>query len=290
MVSLVNMIGAGNLGKTIGRLLVRQQLVDLGAVCNQSEASAIQALQFIGQGQYCPNILELPPADITFITTPDDTISTVCKELSQNSLLKKGSIILHCSGALTSDVLMAIKEKGCYVASVHPMRSFARPELSVDEYSGTYCAIEGDNEALPTIHALFNAIGSVTFEIDKTKKSLYHAAGVFASNYCVTLAQQALLCLQEVGVEHDMAIHLITTIMQSTVTNLVTTLSPKKSLTGPIQRADVSTILQHMAALSNIEQQELYSMLGKATLHLTDHSTVKKDQITTALVSQLTDT
>ena len=56
------------------------------------------------------------------------------------------------------------------------MRSFAKPELSVEQYKGTYCAIEGDSKALAVINSIFNAIGSITYEIDKTKKDSYHAA------------------------------------------------------------------------------------------------------------------
>lgn len=279
----INIIGAGQLGKTIGHLLFKHQVVKIGAICNRSEASAISAIKFIGQGNYCPTIGELLPADITFITTPDDLIAVTCEELSKNQFIKKGSIVLHCSGSLTSDALISIKEKGCFVASVHPMRSFAKPELSVEQYSGTYCAVEGDTEALSTIRGLFNSIGSITYEIDKGKKSSYHAAGVFASNYLVTLAQQALLCMKEAGVGNEMAMHVITNIMQGTVSNLEKTLSPEQSLTGPIKRGDILTITKHIECLTDMEQKHLYSALGKATLHVTDHNLVKKDKITKAL-------
>lgn len=283
MTLLVNIIGAGHLGKTIGHLLVRYQLVRVGSICNRSETSSINAIKFIGQGKYCPTIAELPPADITFITTPDDLIPIIGDELSKNQFIKKGSIVLHCSGSLTSDALISIKEQGCYVASIHPMRSFANPELSVVQYKGTYCAIEGDKEALPNIYFLFNSIGSITYEIDKLKKSSYHAAGVFASNYLVTLAQQALACMRAAGVEHEMAMHVIANIMQGTVSNLEKTLSPEQSLTGPIKRGDVSTIMKHLESLTDMEQKQLYSVLGKATLHLTEHNIIKKDKITSVL-------
>jgi predicted short-subunit dehydrogenase-like oxidoreductase (DUF2520 family) len=283
MALLVNIIGAGRLGKTIGHLLVRHQLVRIGAICNRSETSSINAIKFIGQGKYCPTIGELPPADITFITTPDDLIPVTCKELSKNQFIKKGSIVLHCSGSLTSDALISIKEKGCYVASVHPMGGFAKPELSVEQYNGTYCAIEGDNEAFPDVRSLFNSIGSITYEIDKIKKSSYHAAGVFASNYLVTLAQQALSCMKDADVESEVAMHIITNIMRGTVSNLEKTLSPGQSLTGPIKRGDISTITKHLESLTDMEQKRLYSVLGKATLHLTEHNTISKDKIMSAL-------
>jgi predicted short-subunit dehydrogenase-like oxidoreductase (DUF2520 family) len=283
MTILVNIIGAGCLGKTIGYLLVKNQLVQIGAIHNTSRESALNAIQFIGDGEYCPSIATLPAADITLIATPDDLISSTCAMLGKSKYLKQGSIVLHCSGSLTTDALIAAKEKGCYLASIHPMRSFANPKLSISQYPGTYCAMEGDAEARVTIRCLFDAIGSITYEIEKEKKSLYHAAGVFAANYLVTLAQQAFLCLQEVGIEKKMAMNVIANLMSSTVTNLEKTQSPQESLTGPIKRGDSSTIHQHLRSLANLEQKKLYSALGIATLSITAHNEEIKEQLTQAL-------
>lgn len=280
----VNIIGAGHLGKTIGFLLARQHAaVKINAIYNTSEMSAKEAIEFIGSGVYCPSIQELPPADLNIIATPDDFIQEVCEALSKNNHLKPGSIVMHCSGSLSSEVLSSVSEKGCFVASVHPMRSFAKPELSVEQYQGTYCAIEGDERAVHLLKALFEKIGSITYEIDRTKKASYHAAGVFASNYLVTLAQQAQTCLNEAGVEREMAMQIITNLMKGSLANLERTLSPTQSLTGPIQRGDTSTIKKHMDALLNPEQKKLYSSLGKATLQLTRHSVEQQKRIAAAL-------
>lgn len=267
----MNIVGAGQLGKALGHLLVNHQLVTLSAVCNQSEKSSLEAIQFIGKGRYCASIAALPLADITLISTPDEAIPGTCEQLSKNRHIKPGHIVFHCSGALTSDVLIAAKTKGGLVASVHPMQSFADPKLSAERYEGTYCALEGDEAALSTLRYLFDALGSKTFVINKQKKSLYHAGGVFASNYLITLSMQALGCLNAAGVEHEVAIGLITHLMRGTISNLESTLSPQKSLTGPIQRGDIATIMSHLSSLPTLEQKKLYALLGQATLPLTRH-------------------
>ncbi|MBA4696687.1 MAG: DUF2520 domain-containing protein [Legionella sp.] len=276
---LLNIIGAGHLGKTIGYLLVKHQLVNIGFIVNRSAASTSEAIKFFGEGNYCPTVEQLPAADITLITTSDDLILGMSEKLSNSQFLKKGSIVLHCSGSLTSDALIAIKQKGCYVGSVHPMRSFAKPELSVKQYDGTYCAIEGDAQALATMRYLFDSIGSTTYEIEKEKKCLYHAAGVFASNYLVTLAHQALSCMKEAAVDNEMAMHVVTNIMKGTIANLEKTLSPLQALTGPIKRGDLLTIKKHIENLPTAEQRNLYAVLGKATMDLTDHNEITKNKI-----------
>ncbi|MDP3268139.1 MAG: DUF2520 domain-containing protein [Legionella sp.] len=276
---IINIIGAGHLGKTIGYLLAQEPCVQIGAICNTSAMSTNAAIEFIGNGVYCSDIGELPPADVTIITTPDDLITEVCVVLSKNPNLKKDSVVMHCSGTLSSEALSSVSKKGCFVASVHPMRSFAQPEISVTQYQGTYCAIEGDEKAIPMLKSLFEKIGSITYEIDKRKKSYYHAAGVFSSNYLITLAHQALSCMKEAGVKQEIAIPIIASLMKGSISNLEKTLSPEHALTGPIQRGDVATIKQHMDALADTEQKNLYSSLGKATLTLTNHGSKKRKDI-----------
>ncbi|KAF5279904.1 hypothetical protein FQR65_LT15155 [Abscondita terminalis] len=256
-----------NLGKTIGKLFFAHDVGYIQGICNTTIKSSKEAVNFIGQGGVIKSINELLPADITLITTPDDQIELCCQQLAKNLNLKKDSIVLHCSGSLSSDVLKIIKEKNCFIASAHPMRSFAKPDISFKQYAGTYCAIEGDNEAVNIIKELFTKIGSVVYSIDKEKKSSYHASGVFASNYLVTLCQNSLLCLKDAGVESEISMKIIASLMQSTLNNLETTLSPEKSLTGPIKRGDINTITKHLNALPE-PLADLYKTLGLATLDI----------------------
>ncbi len=88
--------------------------------------------------------------------------------------------------------------------------------------------------------------------------------------------------MKEAGLDRELAMQVITNIMKGTVANLEKTLSPEQSLTGPIKRGDISTIMKHRASLSNAEQKDLYAALGRATLALTDHSGLKKEKIAKA--------
>jgi len=282
MTLTVNIIGAGQVGQTLGHLLVKHQLVGIAGICNRTASSTKAAIQFIGAGLPYSTISALPSADLTLITTPDDLLPQCTLELANNPSLKPDSIILHCSGILSSDALKPLSAKGCLTASVHPMRSFAKPALSVQEFKGTYCALEGDKAALLLLGDLFEQMGAITYELDKSKKSTYHPAAVFASNYLITLSQQALTCLQKAGVEKNMAMQIITNLMKGAVSNLEHTLSPEESLTGPIRRGDVLTLEKHMAALEGT-QRTLYSVMGKATIDLTSHDNELKELLEKAL-------
>lgn len=278
MTMTVNIIGAGKLGKVLGQLLVKQSGVRLLGVCNTSVISTTQAVDFIGAGKVYETIQTLPDADLTFICTPDDKVKEASEQLSQNSGLKSGALVVHCSGVLTSDALLVMRKKQTSIASIHPMRSFADPMIAIQEATGMYCALEGDKEAVLLLDALFKRMGAVTYIIDKQKKPVYHAAGVFASNYLVTLAEQSMQCLQDAGVDRDIAMGAICHLMKGTVENLEKSRSPAQSLTGPIARGDLATITRHLETLPSDKLRQIYALLGVETLNLTTHpESVRQD-------------
>lgn len=263
-----NFIGAGKVGKTLARLLHEHRLITVRGVCNKSYLSACQAVEFIGAGFAVENIAQLPSVDLTFLTVSDVAIESVCDRLARQQL-KSGSVVLHCSGLLSSDVLSAVRAQGCFALSIHPLKSFAAPALSVRDFGGTYCAIEGDAAGIAVVKPLFEALGAVIIPIEGQQKALYHAAAVFASNYVVTLAQQALNCFERAGINTDVSLKLMTHMMQSSLTNLQS-LSPKSALTGPLRRGDVTTIQHHLQALENLPERVLYTAFGRATLNMID--------------------
>lgn len=283
----INFIGAGKLGKTIAKLIVSHQAGHIQAICETTRARSTAAITFIGHTDIAAlPIAQLPPADITFVTTPDDVIQHCCEKLAMSPQLKENSIVLHCSGSLSSDVLSAVKNKHCLIASAHPMRSFADPAISVTEYQNTYCAIEGDQAAVEPLFHLFQIIGSIPFAINRQEKKGYHLAGVFASNYLVTLYETAFSCFKKAGVADETAKQAILNLMQSTITNLNALPSAKDALTGPIKRHDMNTLAMHIHALSTPQLTALYKMLGLATLDLVELPAEKKESIRQLLTTE----
>ena len=278
MLPQINFIGCGKVGKTFGKLLHTNKLAQINGVVNTSIETALAAVDFIGEGAAFPSIQELPPADIYFITTTDDAIEITANHLAQENILKAGNIVLHCSGSHSSEILQAAKKRGCHALSIHPNKSFASPEESVNSFSGTYCAIEGDEPALSAISTLFEKMGATLIPINKENKSLYHTASVFANNYLVTLHYQAVQSYTDSGVDEVTAKKMVNMLMTETLKN-IDNLSREKALTGPIQRGDTQTVKNHLFALkSKALVKRIYSCLGLATLSLTKHSTQKKQE------------
>jgi predicted short-subunit dehydrogenase-like oxidoreductase (DUF2520 family) len=240
MLSL-NIIGAGKVGRVFGRLFAQHQVFQIHHVFGRSALSLEQAVAFIGTGVAVTDFAELAPADVTMLTVPDDKIARVCEELVALGLFKSGSIVFHCSGAKASTELIAASAAGAYVASVHPVCSFANPGQLATHFAGSICSLEGDAAAVQALLPALQAIQAKVVLINAENKLLYHAGSVFASNYLVTLLEVALQTYQAAGIPADVAKAMAEALARQSLDN-VSQLGTVKALTGPIARGDMATV------------------------------------------------
>ncbi|KGP63760.1 hypothetical protein EP47_05930 [Legionella norrlandica] len=265
-----NIIGAGRLGKNLGIAISINQIACLNSVCNTNLISASQACNEIGFGKAVSKITELPEADITWITCKDDSIANIVSILSKEHLLKKGSLVIHCSGALNSDILEPLKKQGCYIASLHPLKAFSANLINANAFAGVTCVMEGDPEACSWLREIFTQLKASAITIQPEAKAIYHAAATIASNYLVTLASYSEELFLQAGITPQQSKSMICHLMQSNIINLNETNSIKKALTGPLVRGDTNTIALHLEAINNYDINKLYKTLALATLPLSD--------------------
>lgn len=287
-----NIIGCGKLGKSIAKLLIQNAAVSITGIVNSSINSGVAAVEYVGEGRAFASINELPPADIYFITTKDDLIEEMAHKLQTANILKPGAIVLHCSGSLSSDALNKVKESKCYIASVHPIKSFANTSQSVSTFAGTYCAYEGDKEAISILIPIFEKIGATLFPIKKENKKIYHAGGVIANNYLVTLHYHATQCYINAGVDKEIAKKIVSMLMKDALNN-INSLSHNQALTGPIQRGDINTVSSHADSLKQDvalnDTRDIYLSMGRGTLTLVNHQPSIKNRLQNILTDE-TDT
>ena len=277
----LTIIGAGHLGRTLGHLWQRHGVMQIGQILNQRPGSAEQARQFIGAGEVITQPAALTSADLFLIATPDDQIAASCAQLADSGVLqqRQAVVVFHCSGALTSEVLLPARLAGASVASIHPIRSFADPAQVVEHFNGTRCGVEGDPIALSRLAPLFAAIGAQCLPILAHKKALYHAAAVFACNYLVTLQDIALAAYVEAGLSPEDAMQTLQPLVQATVDN-VFRLGPAAALSGPIARGDHATVSRQSLAVQawNPDYGALYAQFTGLTQALADRRHPTKPQ------------
>ena len=268
MMATLNIVGAGHVGRALGRLFAARGVFAVQGVHTRSSASARDAVAFIGAGTPVIDAAALRPADVWMLAVADDAIGPVAAALAQSASLA-GAVVFHCSGAKASDELDALRRAGACVASVHPVRSFADPETVVASFDGTFCGVEGDAAALELLLPAFEAIGARPVRIDAAAKTVYHAAAVFASNYLVTVTDAALRAYQAAGIPADVARELARPLATETLANVLR-LGPEAALSGPIARGDGATVARQHAAVGAWDPLtgDLYDALAMATWDL----------------------
>ena len=264
----LNIIGAGHVGRVFGRVLGASGCFSVQDVLTRQLASAQQAVDFIGAGRAVGSLAELRRADVTMLAVGDDQIMSVCAELAAARPLA-GDIVFHCSGALSSRDLQDAAQAGAFVASVHPIRSFADPDAVARGFAGTFCGIEGDAGALAVLEPALRACGARPVAIDAGAKTVYHAAAVFASNYLVTVIDVALRAYQAAGIPEPVARELAQPLAMEALANAFR-LGPAAALSGPIARGDMATVArqQHAVAQWDGASGQLYQALVAPTLDL----------------------
>ncbi len=268
---VLTVLGAGRLGRTLARLWHDRRVFAIGEVVASRRTSAEQATDFIGTGRPRAAGDPLAPVQVGLIAVPDDRLGEVAAQLAESAPLAPQALLFHCSGALGSGELAPLRERGALVASVHPMHSFADPARSLTGFAGTACALEGDAAALDRLVPAFAAIGGRPLLIHGEAKLLYHAAGVFASNYVTVLLDAALRLLDGAGVAEDDARRLLEPLVYGAVESALE-LGPGSALTGPVARGDAALVARQAAAVAGDDAARgaLYRALAEAATALAE--------------------
>jgi predicted short-subunit dehydrogenase-like oxidoreductase (DUF2520 family) len=265
---VLNLVGAGHVGRVLGRLFAARGVFTVQDVLTRSSASAREAVAFIGAGQAGDGPARMRPAQVWMLAVGDDAIPAACEAMAAGGRLA-GAVVFHCSGAKASSELHAARAAGAFVASVHPVRSFADPQAVAADFGGTFCGIEGDPEALAVLEPAFEAIGARLVRIDPAAKTVYHAAAVFASNYLVTVVDAALRAYGAAGVPAEVARELARPLATEALAN-VFRLGPEAALSGPVARGDFATVARQQDAVTRWDPAtgHLYQALVAPTAEL----------------------
>lgn len=257
----ITIVGPGNLGSALALELSRLGY-PIDAIVRRSTSKLTRAKALARRVKARLIVLGERPltSDIIWLTVPDDAISDVARQLAALQPWK-GRIVLHGSGARTSDELSALKKKGASVASAHPMMTFVpgrRPQ-----WSGVPFDIEGDKAAVAAAHKIANALGANPYRIEKRNKTLYHAFGSFASPLVIALMSAMEQVAESAGVPPEQAKKMAWPLLSRTLDNYLRK-DAGTAFSGPFARGDVQTVRQHLASLRRAPQaREVYLALAR---------------------------
>lgn len=214
------------------------------------------------------------PGAVVFLTVPDGAVASLAAQVAAGGDIPATVAFAHCSGALGLGALgrLALRHQ---VGSFHPLQSFPQPRPP-QAFRGSLVAIDASTPALRRrLERLARDLGTKPRSVEDADRVVYHAAAVFASNYLVALAGEAVELLETIGWSESEAVQGLVPLMRGALAE-VALRGPTAALTGPIRRGDVETVNRHLEALAGVDagspgrprKVDVYRMLGQIALEI----------------------
>lgn len=275
----ISIVGAGRLGRALGRRL-RRLGWRIDAVVTRSKATSSGAVRFIGAGRPHTSLThEILRADVILLTVPDGALAGVARSLARVEPKKwPGKIVLHTSGALDRRVLAPLASRGAATGSIHPMQTFSG--YSDPALAGVVFGVEGAPKAIRSASAIAKSLGGIPVPIQAKQKISYHAAAVLVAGLGLALVEGATQILLSAGFTRRRALQALLPLMREMLENFEQH-GPRAAWTGPISRADYGTVAMHVKALrsQSSELRETYQALARLSARVLSkkHSVTLRD-------------
>jgi predicted short-subunit dehydrogenase-like oxidoreductase (DUF2520 family) len=185
------------------------------------------------------------PEGLIWITVPDDAIAAVAAKLAALQDWR-GRTVFHSSGALTSDALQPLRDKGARVASVHPGMTFVAK--SVPTLEGVPFGVEGDAAAVRLARKIIADLGGTAVTVRKENKVLYHAFDAFASPLLIALMAALEHVGKAAGIPEKKLRTMAGPLLRQTLENYLEH-GAAAAFSGPFVRGDVAVIRRHLEGL-----------------------------------------
>src|SRR5580704_8991389 len=262
---LITIVGAGNLAGALATALHRARYKIDQIVSRRSAVSLRRARRLAREvGASAEGVSRVRiRAEVVLFCVPDSAIAAAAASLA-GAADWKGKVALHSSGALTSDELAVLRERGAAVASVHPLMTFVRG--SRPSFVEIPFALEGTPNAVRAARAIVLDLRGRPFGIRKPQKQAYHAWGMFASPLLTALLAAGERVAVAAGVSRKAARERMLPILRQTLANYARLGAPG-AFSGPIARGDVATVGKHLRVLRAVPRaREAYVALAHAAL------------------------
>jgi len=263
----VAIVGPGRMGLALGAALMDEGAVRELTYYGRRPEPPAHPLFTQGLARYVFGAEPLSGHTRTLIlAVPDEVVPEMAFMMAAQGPAPDGCTAYHLSGALPTDVLEPLHERGYAVASFHPLQVIANPIIGVDRIAGSSVAVTGGPQAVANARRLTDALGCRLFTVPAGRRPLYHAAVVLASSYLLPLLDLSSRLMVQAGVSNDDAVQALLPLVRGVLASVEEGGVPS-ALGGPIARGDVETVALHLRALED-EDRTLYATLGAELLRL----------------------
>lgn len=269
MADRVMIVGPGRTGLALGYALYQAGVLDALTYSGRRPEPPAHPVFIEGPARYRFGLEPTPPeTTAVLLTVPDDVLPSMAQAVAAQGPAPEGCVALHCSGALSTDVLAPLHACGYRVGSLHPLQSLAHPLTGAERLVGAWFALSGEPEAVAVGRRFVAALSGTPLQIPVTRRPLYHAAAVVASNYLPVLIALAARLLVHAGVKEEDAVPALLPLVRGTLENIAD-MGLEAALTGPVARGDVETVRLHLRMLPDREAR-LYRDIGREAVNLAE--------------------
>ena len=305
MARTISIVGAGRVGKTLGKPL-RELGWRIGAVVTRSAVTSRAAVRFIGGGIPCANLAS-GGISKPFRGSELNLSRGQPKELRHKNRLKRGALAPEGNAfarALEADVMLISTPDNALAAVakslaqiggaecrdkiiLHTSGALDRQVLAplgrlgastgslhpMQTFSGrgvphlksVTFAIEGDRRALRITKEITKALGGVPVAINGKDKPAYHATAVLVCGSEFALMEAAIRILTRIGFTRRRALQTLLPLTRQMLDN-IERLGPRSAWTGPLSRGDYAIVAKHAKALRKYPSEYLNAYAALAQL------------------------
>lgn len=250
--SKITVIGAGKIAYSLVYAL-KNAGYNVKTIISRNLKSAKSLAEKFSIKNYSNNLNDFnSQAKIFFLSVPDNQIKITADKLANLNSNFNDLLFIHLSGAEDVFKLNSLKKKGAITASFHIMQTF--PSKRIVNIKNCYAAVETNNTyAENYLFKLSADIKLKPFKLKSENKTRYHLAGVFTSNFLVGnfFNSKKVFDIKKINKKYNNFDFLLP-IIKSTLNN-IDKLGSSKSLSGPIERGDNTTIKKHISTLKKIK-------------------------------------
>lgn len=180
------------------------------------------------------------------IAVRDPELGPLAARWASAANVPPGAVVLHTAGAMTHEVLDALRASCRGVAQMHPLLSFSDGE---PPWSGATMLVDGDRAAVAAGRRIARALGMRAVSFPALDRAAYHAAAGLVAGGAAALMQAAVELLEGAGVERAQASSMLVPLLGSVVLSLRRQGLPH-ALSGAVRRGDATTVGVHVGAAS----------------------------------------
>ncbi|KDE99403.1 oxidoreductase [Mycolicibacterium aromaticivorans JS19b1 = JCM 16368] len=262
----VGIVSAGRVGTALGVALERAEHVVV-ACSAISVASRRLAERRLPDTEILPVPDVADRAELLLLTVPDSELPGLVRGLAATGAVRRGTIVVHTSGANGVAILAPLADLGCVPLAIHPAMTFTGADEDIARLSDSCFGVTAADEIGYAIaQSLVLEIGGEPFGVREDARTLYHAALAHASNHLVTVVADALDALRAavsgqelLGQElvgdapGGLAERIVGPLARAALEN--TLQRGQAALTGPVARGDAAAVAGHLAALDAVNPE-----------------------------------